>query len=211
MFYSFADYYPANRSAGTFRCSRGSAPELREIVKRGYLLSICHPSVMLRVEKTIGTGGYRLHLPSEDADLWWRIALAWDIRCIPEALIGFRQNEGSVSSRNFMTQEISGLYVQYLLLSHLWNLPPLPFSVIAPELEKLASLPRLKAKHHLRSMNLRFAAQKRVAGALAFLRAFLHSPSYIAGRVKDELFPGAIMNGLSPHVFLQKKEALWML
>lgn len=211
MFYSFADYYPVNKSAGTFRCSRRTAPELRSMVESGYLLSICHPTVALHVKKTVQAGGYRLDLPAEDADLWWRMALAREIRCIPEALIGFRQNETSVSSRSFMTQEISGLYVQYLLLSHLWNLRPLPFPEIVAELEKLASPLRLKAKNQLRSMNLQFSAQKRLSGILFFLRAFFTSPSYIAGRVKDELLPGAIMNGVSPQLFLQRKEALWML
>ena len=65
MFYSLAQYYPAKHSLGFFRCSRGSPQELRQIVKSGYLLSICHPSVTLNVEKTLAVGGYRdLPLPA---------------------------------------------------------------------------------------------------------------------------------------------------
>src|ERR1700761_9317200 len=42
MFYSFASYYPKGRAVGSFRCSRGSPEELRNIVRSGYLLAICH-------------------------------------------------------------------------------------------------------------------------------------------------------------------------
>jgi glycosyltransferase involved in cell wall biosynthesis len=209
MFYSFADYYPGNRSAGTFRCSRGTASALRTIVKRGYVPSICHPSVALHVERTILVGGYRLDLPAEDADLWWRMALAWNIHCIPEVLVGFRQNAGSVSSRQFETQEIAGLYVQYLLLSHLWNLTPLSFSAVRPEIERLADPAQLRAKRRLRAMNLRFSEQRPIAGILSFLAASAASPSYIARRIRDEFFPGSIMNGISPELFHQRKEVLW--
>src|SRR5277367_6398737 len=57
LFYSLAEYYPPKRSMGLFRCSRGSPQELRQIVQSGYLLSICHPSVALHVDKTLALGG----------------------------------------------------------------------------------------------------------------------------------------------------------
>jgi glycosyltransferase involved in cell wall biosynthesis len=209
MFYSFADYYPVHKSRGRFRCSRGTASALRKIVERGYVPSICHPSAALHVERTIQAGGYRLDLPAEDADLWWRMALAWNVHCIPEVLVGFRQNAGSVSSRQFETQEIAGLYVQYLLLSHLWNLTPLSFPAVRPEIEKLAGSAQLRAKHRLRAMNLRFSEQRPIAGIFSFLEALAASPSYVARRIKDEFFPGSIMNGISPELFHQRKDVLW--
>src|SRR5262249_1683593 len=82
MFYSFARYYPSDRSLGFFRCSRGSPQQLRKIVQSGYLLSICHPSVALNVEKTLAVGGYRELPYAEDMDLWWRMALRHDIHLI---------------------------------------------------------------------------------------------------------------------------------
>src|SRR5215467_560082 len=119
MFHSLAEYYPPEHSLGLFRCSRGSPEELRKVVQSGYLLSICHPSVALNVEKTLTVGGYRNIPHAEDADLWWRIALRYDVHLIPEILIGFRQSESSISSQNAYVQELHGLYIQYLLLSHL--------------------------------------------------------------------------------------------
>jgi len=51
LLYSLADYHPRDRCAGRFRCSRGSTDELRSLVNRGYLLSFCHSTVLLNIEK----------------------------------------------------------------------------------------------------------------------------------------------------------------
>ena len=129
MFYSLADYYPST-SIGKFRSNQGSPEELRQIVNSGYLLSICHTSVVLNVEKTLALGGYRFNLHVEDRDLWWRMAIAHDIRFIPEVTVGFRQSLQSISSMNLAEQWLNGLYVQYLLLSRLWDLEPLPIEMV---------------------------------------------------------------------------------
>src|SRR4029077_2467321 len=121
MFYSLADYYP-KASVGQFRSNRCTPEEFRAIVNCGYLPSICHTSVTLNVEKTLALGGYRFNLHVEDKDLWWRMAIAHDIIFIPEVTVGFRQNFQSVSSVNFVEQSVNALYIQYLLLSHLWKL-----------------------------------------------------------------------------------------
>jgi glycosyltransferase involved in cell wall biosynthesis len=210
MFYSLAEYYPPKRSLGLYRCSRGSPPELRQIVKSGYLLSICHPSVALNVEKTLAIGGYRNLPHAEDADLWWRMALHYDIHLLPEVLIGFRQNASSVSSQNAYTQELNGLYIQYLLLSHLSNREPLPLSVVSPLLKDAISANSLEAKHHLRSLNMHLAAKRYARALTAFARSILASPAYFIRRLMDECFPaGTIANGISPELFYRRKEAFW--
>ena len=210
MFYSLAEYYPPERSLGLYRCSRGSPQELRQIVQSGYLLSICHPSVALNVAKTLAMGGYRDVTHAEDADLWWRMALRYDIHLLPEILIGFRQNASSISSRNSYTQELHGLYIQYLLLSHLSDRKPLPLAEIAPMLEKNISADHLEAKQHLRQVNLHLAG-KRFGDALAsFVRSALSSPTYFIQRMIDELLPqNSIANGISPDWFYRRKEVLW--
>lgn len=210
MFYSLAEYYPRSRSLGLFRCTRGSPQQLRQIVQSGYLLSICHPSVALNVEKTIAIGGYRDLAHSEDADLWWRMALHYDIHLLPEVLIGFRQNASSVSSRNAYLQELHGLYIQYLLLSHLNNRDPLPLADIAPLLEDAIPATRFAAKQHLRHLNMHLAG-KHYRGAFASLvRTALASPAYLFQRLRDEYLPGEmIANGVSPALFHCRKEVFW--
>src|SRR5271170_216492 len=146
MCYSLANYHPRERTVGSFRCSRGSPLELRSIVRSGYLLSICHPTVALNVHKTLALGGYSLGLHNEDADLWWRMALRYDIHYIPETLVGFRQNTSSVSTRNLAEQFIAGLYVQYLLLSHLWRRSPRSIGEIRSHLEDLLPTGKFLAK-----------------------------------------------------------------
>ena len=160
MFYSLADYYPST-SIGKFRSNQGSPEELRQIVNSGYLLSICHTSVVLNVEKTLALGGYRFNLHVEDRDLWWRMAIAHDIRFIPEVTVGFRQSLQSISSMNLAEQWLNGLYVQYLLLSRLWDLEPLPIEMVRVALARMVDMRKLRSKKHLRAFNMEWGHGKR--------------------------------------------------
>lgn len=209
LIYSLADYHPRERCAGRFRCSRGTPGELRSIVERGYLLSICHSTAALHVEKAVATGGYRMDIHAEDADLWWRMARRFPVCFIPEALVGFRQNEGSVSSRHLDQQEIAGLYVQYLLLSELWQFEAKPLEEVARVLAGLVRPSRLAAKELLREVNMHLAERRLVKGGAALLRAVTASPGYVARRIRDEFRHAGIANGVSPRLFLERKEALW--
>ena len=211
MCYSLANYHPRDRTVGSFRCSRGSPRELRSIVLSGYLLSICHPTVALNVHKTLALGGYSLGLHNEDANLWWRMALKYDIHFIPEALVGFRQNNSSVSARNLARQFTGGLYVQYLLLSHLWRRSPRPIDDIRSHLEGLLPAAKFLAKERLRCLNILLSEGKRFAAVAAFANSILASPGYVLGRICDELDPSrSISNGVSPQLFLERQEALWL-
>jgi hypothetical protein len=210
MFYSLAEYHPRKRSVGLFRCSRGSPQQLRQIVQCGYLLSICHPSVALNVQKTLAIGGYRDLRHAEDTDLWWRMALHYDVHLIPEVLVGFRHNAGSISSQHSYTQELHGLYIQYLLLSHLLGKTPQPLNAIAPLLQASISDRRFAAKQHLRNLNMHLAARRYLRAAASLALSFLSSPGYLLGRLKDELRPnGTIANGIPPEMFYRRKEAFW--
>ena len=209
LIYSMADYYPREHCAGRFRSSRGSPSDLQAIVRSGYLLSVCHSTVALHVGKARAAGGYRTNVHAEDADLWWRMALRHDVRFIPEALAGFRQNEGSVSSVHFEAQQIGGLYVQYLLLSELWGKHPRPLEAVRPILSRFLRPGYMRAKKSLRACNMHLAAGCRVRGAAALARAVVESPGYVLQRVLDEFREGVIANGVSPHLFLERKESLW--
>jgi glycosyltransferase involved in cell wall biosynthesis len=209
LIYSMADYHPREKCAGRFRCSQGSPGELRSIVERGYLLSICHSTAALRVEKARAVGGYRMDIHAEDADLWWRMARNFEIRFIPEALVGFRQSAGSVSARNGAEQQVAGLYVQYLLLSELWGLEPRPLENVARTLAGFLRPTRLAAKESLRKFNMKLAERQRLQGLAALARAVWASPAYVLGRVRDEVWPAVVANGVAPRLYLERKETLW--
>jgi len=214
MFYSLANYHPRERAIGCFRSSRGSPLELRSIVRSGYLLAICHPTVALHVHKTLALGAYRLGLHNEDADLWWRMALKHDIHCVPEELVGFRQSRLSVSTRNLANQFLAGLYIQYLLLSHLWKLGPRGIESIRRQLEALCPAAEFRAKERLRSFNMHLAERRRLAAAGEFALSVMASPRYVLRRMRDEFLSGSlsgqVRNGISPTLFLERKEALWL-
>jgi glycosyltransferase involved in cell wall biosynthesis len=210
LVYSLADYHPRERCAGRFRCSRGTPGELRSIVERGYLLSICHSTVALDVEKALAVGGYRMDIHAEDADLWWRMARRFDVQCIAEALVGFRQNAQSVSARNAEKQQLAGLYVQYLLLSELWELRPRPLAEVARTLLEFVRPSSLAAKESLRQWNMHWAESRKLKGLGALAQALWQSPGYVARRVRDEFRSGAIANGVAPRLYLERKETLWL-
>jgi glycosyltransferase involved in cell wall biosynthesis len=209
MFYSLAEYYPKDSSLGLFRSTRGTPEELRALVKSGRLLSICHPSVVLNVEKTLAVGGYRTNMHVEDADLWWRMALSHDIHCIPEVLLGFRQNASSVSSKNLERQMLNVLYIQYLLISTLEKRDAESFEKVIPHLEELFPHRGFRAKVHLRSLNIALAEKNYAKAGFAFFKAVFASPGYFFGRLRDEFLPGVITNGVDPKLFQQRKEQLW--
>jgi glycosyltransferase involved in cell wall biosynthesis len=210
MFYSNARYYPLDGSVGHVRCTRGTPPELKAIVEEGYLLSICHPTVVLNVEKTLALSGYRYDLHVEDADLWWRMALRHEIQFMSEELLGFRQNANSVSSRNLQRQSVNLFWVQYLLLSHLWQKTPRGYTDIYPLLSDLLQPRHLKVKEHLREANMSIAAKHYSAAALHIVRALLMSPSQVISRIACELGIAPIVKlGANPECFRRLSKALW--
>jgi hypothetical protein len=208
MFYSLADYYPKEQCLGQFRCSRGSPEELRNLVKSGYLLSFCHPSVVLNKEKTLGVGGYRENIQVEDVDMWWRMALAHDIRFIPEALLGYRQHNASLVNGD--PAHVACLYVQYCLLSRLWSLPPRPFEEVRARLEPFVSAGTSAAKVHLRNANIHLSKKMYFSAASAVWLCCKASPRFLIRRVLDELhLSGMICNGVNPKLYLQHKDEFW--
>jgi glycosyltransferase involved in cell wall biosynthesis len=209
MFYSLADYYP-EQSVGQFRSTRGNAKQIAELVRSGYLPSICHPTVTLNVEKTNSLGGYRFDLHVEDIDLWWRMALQYDVRLIPHVTVGFRQNTQSISSANLEAQALNTLYVQYLLLSNLWNRTPLGYKDVRTPLSRLCSRRRLKFKAHLRASNMELGRGHTFSGLQEAGCALLASPKHFMQRFLDEFIPNRLIGlGEPADRFAQVKSVLW--
>jgi hypothetical protein len=210
MFYSQAAYYPLRKSVGLFRSTRGTPEQIRAITRAGYLPAICHPSVVLHVDKTLALGGYRPGLACEDADLWWRMALQHDVRFLSEVLLYFRQNCGSLTSRKLKEQALHGLYVQYLLLSALDGQVAAKLSVVERELGRLLEASPLRAKENLRLFNIHMGQREWLRAATRLAACITSSPEYFVRRLRDEFFPpGDIANGISPDLYRQRKDALW--
>ncbi len=210
MFHSLADYYPHDRCLGRFRSTCGTPKEMAEITREGYLLCICHPTVTLNVSKAIRVGGYRFNLYVEDIDLWWRMALGYEIRLIPEATIGFRQNLASESARNLREQANNTGYIQYRLLSHLWRKSPLPFDFVRGILATLADDRQLRFKCHLRALNINLARGRYMAAAASSVSALCTSPNHFLQRVLYETTDHQLPHlGSDPKIFRELSEELW--
>lgn len=210
MFYSNAAYHPYRKSVGLYRCTRGTPDQIRSVARSGYLPAICHPSAALHVEKTLAIGGYRPGIQCEDADLWWRMALAYDIHFISDVLLLYRQNAGSLTSKNLRQQALHGLYVQYLLLSQLQSRAPEKLSDVERELAGLLAETPLIAKEKLRLFNMHMGQGEYLAAGRALLSSLRASPGYVLQRLRDEIMPsGAISNGVEPRLFQQRKDLFW--
>ncbi len=211
MFTAVAEYYPPERSLGVFRATRGTAAELRAIVHSGYLLTFCHSAVTLNVKKTLEVGGYRETLShAEDADLWWRIALAHDIEIIPEVLVGYRQHARQATSQATRQNFVDLLYVQYLLLSELWNRTPLSKEEVRPKLERFVPDRQVIAKLKLRQVNIRAANNELIGAVSSGIGACLASPKFVWNRIWDEIWRNRrIVNGIKPEIFEKDKSTFW--
>ncbi len=209
MFYSLADYYPSGNT-GHFRTTKGSPNDIRHMVLSGRLPAICHPAVTLNVKNAVEAGGYRFDLHVEDIDLWWRLALSNDLRFIPEATMAVRLNLRSISSSNLEQQSINALYIQYLLLSHLWKRMPLPYAEARVALIHLLDARRLNFRIHIRECNIAMGRRKRATALYELIRAWLASPSAFFLRVFDELVgTRAISLGEPPEAFVRFEKLLW--
>ncbi|KJH72562.1 glycosyltransferase family 2 protein [Aliterella atlantica] len=210
MFYSYAKYYQNAESFGTFRTTKASPDVLTSLTKAGYLLAICHPTAALNVAKAKDVGGYRFDLHIEDIDLWWRMALLHEIRLIPEETVGFRLNTNSVSSSNLREQSTNTLYVQYLLISHLWDLQPLPYELVKEQLIMLLDNKKLNFRTNMRMTNIHLG-KKAYAGAIKYgIGALLSSPQDFLERLTYELGNKDIaVNGEDPKLFAANCSSLW--
>jgi glycosyltransferase involved in cell wall biosynthesis len=211
MFYSYASYYQSNKSFGTFRTTKALPEVICNLTRAGYLLAICHPTVTLNVKKTIDLGGYRFNLHIEDIDLWWRMALAHKIRLIPEVTVGFRLNSNSASSSNLEAQAINVLYVQYLLLAHLWSLNPLPYEVVKDKLCLFINSKKLNFRANMRRANICMGNKHYLEVFKYIFNAFLSSPKDFFERSIYEFKNKDIaVNGENPKLFAYHCNALWL-
>jgi hypothetical protein len=213
MFYSLADQIPAAPGRRPFRTTLGGPELLRLVTRAGYLLAICHPTVALNAEKTLGVGGYRTDLKTtEDIDLWWRLALRFDVRMIPETTVAYRLTPTGISNSAPFTQEVETIYVQYLLLSELWGREPQSFDTVRPVLETVVDLPQLRARQHLRRAAVEYSESRYLRALQNAAAALFDAPGYLGRRIigKAHFRDRQVqMNGLDPLVFVQRSAELW--
>lgn len=68
---------------------------------------ICHPSVMMRRDVILPTGGYRLpYVHCEDYDLWLRLLDRTRLANLPDRLLLYRRSPGQVSAQHEIDQKI---------------------------------------------------------------------------------------------------------
>lgn len=121
-----------------FHLSGADHPVTHEdfIATIGHGTLLCHPSVMIRRDVLVQSGGYHAAFRHcEDYDLWLRLASLTKLGSLPERLLLYRHSEGQVSNRHLFEQQI-GVAVSQLAwrerragrpdpTAHLSALPPL--------------------------------------------------------------------------------------
>jgi glycosyltransferase involved in cell wall biosynthesis len=210
MFYSRAALYQHVGITAQSPSTEGSPEYLLSVTRSGYLLAICHVSTILNIAKTQSIGGYRFNLHVEDLDLWWRMALRYDIVFVPKVTVDIRLNEGSSCISNLQKLSANTFYIQYLLLSNLWNLPPLPYEQVIPHLAKMVDKRYLAYREQMWKAGSRLG-QRHYRAALPHLaRAVLHSPRHFLRRLQYPLRPNPMVRvGESPAAFRKLYDHLW--
>ncbi len=183
MFYSRAVHYQNGHVLGELRTTEAAPARLQQLVRSGYLPSVCHSAVSFNVEKARSIGGYRFVFDVEDDyDMFWRMALAGEARFIPEALVGYRLNSGSVTMRDMEEHVIHVLYVQYLLLSELWGRIALPFEEVEPILESLVDRSNLRYRSCMKDALVSIGSGEYLRAATASFAGFVHAPKQFLTR-----------------------------
>jgi glycosyltransferase involved in cell wall biosynthesis len=210
MFYSHAAHYQNGYSLGRLKTTVGDPTDLRQLTQSGYLPSICHSTVVLSVDKARALGGYRFDLNVEEYDLYWRMALTYDVRFIPEVLVGYRINSNSISARSMREQVVNVLYIQYLLLSTIWNIAPQPYGAVKPLLEPLVDASSLKYRLRMREALTGLGDRKYRLALTCLIRALASSPRLFVGRILYQLWPPQrLYVGQPPAVFRAHFDELW--
>lgn len=211
MFYSFADYYQNGIRFGSFRTTQNTPEELRAITRSGYMLSLCHSTVAMRTDTLREIGSYRLLPYTEDIDLWARFTFDHNAVLIPEKLVGMRINNESISSNNLFEQAVRAHYVQYMLLSRIWNRSPKDYADVREAIATLVSKRDLSAKAQIRQIAIAVANKNFIAAACFAMLAFLTSPLFFLRRALLEVrAPNKpVINGVDPTRFKAIEDALW--
>ena len=208
MIYSDAAHYQRGAPKGKLLTTPSDQTGLRSFLKQGYLPSICHPSIALRVDAALELGGYRFDLHVEDYDLYWRIGLSYDVHRIPEVLLGYRMTSASISDQNSQRQAMNILFVQYLLLSELWQKKSLTYKQAAPFLQQMVDRNHLNFRTHMRAAMVRYGEGDYKTFAVQLARAFLASPTSFMSRLLKHQ-GGIARVGISPDLFRAQSALLW--
>ena len=97
----------------------GKYPETDKQIKSklSNFSTFAHPACLIRKKKLIDIGGYRtIFEPSEDYDLWTRLALNSKMYNIQEYLLDYRIHGKSVSSKRGIDQQIKTFFIQKILI-----------------------------------------------------------------------------------------------
>jgi glycosyltransferase involved in cell wall biosynthesis len=210
LLYSGASHYQHGRFWGQLKTTVGDPEKLREITRSGYLLAINHSSVTLNVEKAKAAGGYRFDLNVEEYDLFWRMALQYRVIYIPETLVGYRINAGGVSFRDLRSQAINLLYVQYLLLSHLWNLSPRSYDEVNEPLEALLDKKTMKFTTTMRRCYAAIGGRRYSLALATLFQVFCNTPWLLTLRLLYQFgVRGQPRVGVDPGKFRALSAELW--
>lgn len=208
MIYSYAAHYQRGAPKGQLLTTPSDQTGLRSFLRQGYLPSICHPSIALRVDAALELGGYRFDLHVEDYDLYWRVGLKYDVHLIPEVLLGYRMTSASVSDQNSQKQAMNVLFVQYLLLSEIWQKKSLTYAEVVPVLQRMVDRYHLEFRKHMRSAMVRFGEGNYQPFTLQLAKAFFASPRSFLNRFLGKNAAIARV-GISPELFRAQAALLW--
>jgi glycosyltransferase involved in cell wall biosynthesis len=160
----------------------------------GHLFQLIHPTVILKKEAVIASGGYRTEFePVEDLDLFNRMVMYGPILAIPEPLLKYRIHNQSVSMQRFFFQRVLMRYVVSIHRRSLENLPEQTFEEFQEEYNHIFWFARLS--RDLRTYGMFFYRKAGLAigdgsyinGGIYLVLSILCHPGYSLSRFKRQV------------------------
>jgi hypothetical protein len=210
LLYSRASHYQDERLLVELQTTIGSPERLRTLTEAGHLLSICHSAIALNARQLLDIGGYRFNLYIEDYDMYWRMALATDLRYIPEILVGARTGSRGISGANIVKQAMNMLWVQYLLISNIIGQQPLDYPAAVTLLQPLLAPGLVQYRLEMRKCLDSIGDRRYVDASMHMVRAGIASPKMFTKRMSRLLRNRReFVLGMDPAVFKRWRHRLW--
>jgi glycosyltransferase involved in cell wall biosynthesis len=179
------------RTLGTGRYPYTSRSIVQQYLRDNLVISLSHPSVLIRRSVAQEVGGYRAqYWPCDDLDLWCRIAeRGGTILVQPEILTEYRRHADSACSTSARQIEERRAWVQASMRCRRGGLPEPTWEEYLSERRQRPWHQRLASERYVATLTLYSAAVSHLSGRkyrrllLKLMAALVLNPSYIASRV----------------------------
>src|SRR5260370_39629852 len=138
------------------------------------------------------------------------MALRHDLVFIPDVTVAYRLNNASICINNLREVARNSLFVQYLLLSHLWDRPAMSYAEVRPILDCILDERKLKYRERMWKAAICMSNRQYRQAAKQMAIAAKTSPARFLNRCSEPIRQNTMIRvGESPAEFQKVSDLLW--